>query len=660
MSEDHHILFGPDGTQFMLDVKSGKYYSTMTKNQREIAPKHDFPHGINLSPLQRSVQGKPTRVDPGQPRNKSHSTSQASQQKVNNNNNPVSHNDNNKHQTRPKQATTCSYEEQNASKQIQMERNTVSAEHFEQRTVQDNEENEHESPSPRNFQHDPTSTMNKRALNDSDDFTTISSNKARKNEHNKRASPELHDPSSNDSEENDENQNEHKIPLDHLQRAVVHNLPCFIINFQHEDKLPPAATAAEELYNHFLQQGGRIVEGFSVVRYVGNQLKVGVKSKEDYLILNNQKIWPSKIKDNPLSVTLPKFVPEQFSLVVRSIPREFAAEQVSSEVKRSAMSANNFRVIVYPYPRSTNDFRFTVADQNEYNGLLRLGRIGIGNRMHLITQYRPANKLTYCTKCWILGHTRNQCRYQTQRCKICLLEYNDSHNEVCSKIYQCAQCHQGHHSIDGDCKLVQKYRTNLNRAVKKAYEDGTLTTNATKIRTAIARPPPPKDTLSFPSLPTSNALRQNPVPPWTTAIQTTSVNRQVDDITNQQLYEKICARLEENSKLADTRIHKLEQESMSYKATITDLRQNLSKMAGLFKQIATDLIDPLMKATTNADKKKFREGLEKMLTAFNAQVDQIHDETSSEANPQVELNATMEDTQQDSVDKNPAFKRTVC
>jgi hypothetical protein len=184
---------------------------------------------------------------------------------------------------------------------------------------------------------------------------------------------------------------------------------------------------------------------------------------------------------------MPKFVPEQFALVVRYVPLELSAEQVSKEVKRSANTARNFRAIVYSYPRSINDFRFTVSDLREYNGLLRLGHIGVGNRMHPITVYKPANKLTFCTKCWVLGHTRNKCPNAVQKCRICLLNYDEKHNNVCSKQFQCAQCHQDHYSLDANCKLIQQYRSNLNKAVRQATEDGTIKLPQTEVRQPTSR-----------------------------------------------------------------------------------------------------------------------------------------------------------------------------
>jgi hypothetical protein len=42
-------------------------------------------------------------------------------------------------------------------------------------------------------------------------------------------------------------------------------------------------------------------------------------------------------------------------------------------------------VIIYHYQRSTNDFRFMVFNIKEYSGLLRVGHIGVGNKMRIMT-----------------------------------------------------------------------------------------------------------------------------------------------------------------------------------------------------------------------------------------------------------------------------------
>ncbi|CAF1040178.1 unnamed protein product, partial [Didymodactylos carnosus] len=59
----------------------------------------------------------------------------------------------------------------------------------------------------------------------------------------------------------------------------------------------------------------------------------------------------------------------------------FYIDQVKYEVLQSAESADHFRQIIYPYERTTNDFRFTVGNLKDFEGLLKLQRIGIGNLM---------------------------------------------------------------------------------------------------------------------------------------------------------------------------------------------------------------------------------------------------------------------------------------
>ncbi|CAF5034082.1 unnamed protein product, partial [Rotaria sp. Silwood1] len=61
-----------------------------------------------------------------------------------------------------------------------------------------------------------------------------------------------------------------------------------------------------------------------------------------------------------------------------------------------------------------------ISDLTEYEGALKLGRISIGNRLHPVTVYQPANKMTFCTNCWLIGHTRATCSVRERKCRICL------------------------------------------------------------------------------------------------------------------------------------------------------------------------------------------------------------------------------------------------
>ena len=99
------------------------------------------------------------------------------------------------------------------------------------------------------------------------------------------------------------------------------------------------------------------------------------------------------------------------------------------EIQRTIASADRIKRIHYAYQRKTNDFRFDVKDYQEYNAALQLGRIAIGHWWLSITQFFPGNRVTYCTKCWCLGHLRNRCDAAT-RCRVCLGTLNDGSTHI--------------------------------------------------------------------------------------------------------------------------------------------------------------------------------------------------------------------------------------
>ncbi|CAF4411566.1 unnamed protein product, partial [Didymodactylos carnosus] len=184
-------------------------------------------------------------------------------------------------------------------------------------------------------------------------------------------------------------------------------------------------------HENLIQNGVRI-NPFSVAVLTGKyELKLGVNNKEDYSTL----------------ILTGKFI--------RYVPITFNLEQVKEEIKRSIKSTDHFNEIIYSYERPTRDYRFTVADLREYNVTLQLGRITVGNRLLPITTHKAANKMTYCTKCWGLGHLRDVCTILTQRCRICL-ELNKAVNmAICE-----GKLHRREKSQQQDQPITFRYNSN--------------------------------------------------------------------------------------------------------------------------------------------------------------------------------------------------------
>ncbi|CAF4865178.1 unnamed protein product [Rotaria socialis] len=205
------------------------------------------------------------------------------------------------------------------------------------------------------------------------------------------------------------------------------------------------------------QQQGVLINKFTLVGWSGEKLKLGVNNKEDYATLVRSDKCPSKINGIDIVVAKPKYVPDSFALVVRYVPKELEENFVSNEIQRMIASADRIKRIHYSYQRRTDDYRFDVKDYSEYNAVLQLGRIAIGHSWLSITKFYPGNRLTYCTKCWFIGHLRNKCNSEN-KCRICLENVRVDTPHMCKNEPQCAKCDGNHHSLDNQCQVIKEYK----------------------------------------------------------------------------------------------------------------------------------------------------------------------------------------------------------
>ncbi|CAF1929020.1 unnamed protein product, partial [Rotaria magnacalcarata] len=266
-----------------------------------------------------------------------------------------------------------------------------------------------------------------------------------------------------------------RISFDQLKHAVSSNLPCFHVQWPADTdrKNIPSAICASELITKELKTNGVIFNGFTLVGWAGKRLKLGVNNKVDYATLATTDKWPLKINEIDIDVIKPKYTPDAFTLVVRYVPQELDEKFVENEIQRTIASASRIKRIQYNYHRKLNDYRFEVKDYQEYCSILKLGRIAIGYSWLSITPFYPGNRLTYCTKCWCIGHLRNNCN-SLPKCRICLETFIENTSHVCPKEPRCAQCNGNHQSLDDQCKVIQDYKQRLKDEVDEAIKSGKL------------------------------------------------------------------------------------------------------------------------------------------------------------------------------------------
>jgi hypothetical protein len=349
--------------------------------------------------------------------------------------------------------------------------------------------------------------------------------------------------SSNAQQQQVSNQNvteRRRIPFEQLKHAVSSNLPCFHIQFSSEvdrNTVPSALQASDFIFKE-LQKNGVIVNRFTLVGWIGKKLKLGVNNKEEYAALVATDKWPAKINGIDIEVLKPKFIPDSFALVVRYVPRELEEDFVTNEIKRTIASADRIKRIHYAYQRKSDDYRFDVKDYHEYSSILQLGRIAIGYSWLSITPFFPGNRLTYCTKCWCVGHLRNKCN-ATARCRVCLETLTDDHPQVCKSEPKCAQCDGKHHSLDNQCQTIQEYKHRLKEDVEDAIKSGKLQ------RFAPIEQAPPFELLEqeFPAL---NTVNNRPRAIWnTTQARTTNQSNTMNVLEIEKSFEIINNKLSE-------------------------------------------------------------------------------------------------------------------
>ncbi|UJR17176.1 hypothetical protein I4U23_004072 [Adineta vaga] len=259
----------------------------------------------------------------------------------------------------------------------------------------------------------------------------------------------------------------------HVKRAMNNNLPCFYMKFRSTNdtegiqSLSPMKVA-EFIRETISQQSEHSLEDISLLVPVAlNRFKIGVKSKKSFLLLWQCK-WSRQMDNYEFEVERPRSLPDCCALVVRNVPADLPNEFIYQEITKSITSATSLTKMNYHRQRTTNDFRFCVADENEYDEIIKIGRIAIGHVLLPITTFQSSLKLTYCNSCWKIGHFRAQCKVG-HCCRLCLEPWNRDHK--CEKPTKCAQCHGEHLSLSMDCPVIRSYRRTLKEEVEKAIEE---------------------------------------------------------------------------------------------------------------------------------------------------------------------------------------------
>ncbi|CAF1310923.1 unnamed protein product [Didymodactylos carnosus] len=262
-----------------------------------------------------------------------------------------------------------------------------------------------------------------------------------------------------------------------LKCAVSCILPSFFITLDpssNSSKPLSSIQVAILLKNVFAENQTAIKELSLCVQSGVNRSKFAVNNKVDFLKIFNFR-WPAVIEGYAAEVTNLRILPDCFSLVVRYIPSEIKKEQAKTEIMKAIPTAIAFSTLKYQRrQRPTYDVRYNVPNIDHYDTALELGHLAIGHHYLSLTHFYSGCRLMYCTACWRIDHTRNQCQSHVC-CRKCLEPYEKGIEHICSENkLGCAQCSNAHFSLDPGCPIIQNYKAELKHAVDDALDRGVI------------------------------------------------------------------------------------------------------------------------------------------------------------------------------------------
>ena len=187
--------------------------------------------------------------------------------------------------------------------------------------------------------------------------------------------------------------------------------------------------------------------------------------------------------------------------------------------------------------------------------------------------------MTYCTRCWRIGHVRDQCNINTPRCRVCLDEIVRKEEHKCTNIARCAQCDGEHHSLYSQCHVIQKYRADLKEDVTNAIESGKLQrTNFPKQQTFST------NNQEFPLMNEQNKPQQqhftwNHTQPETRNNDTSNVT-QVLAVINENLVamRESNKRVEEKLEKIDVKVNQTALDTELHQTTLDKLIDNIESL----------------------------------------------------------------------------------
>lgn len=309
------------------------------------------------------------------------------------------------------------------------------------------------------------------------------------------------------------------------------------------------------------------------LNFAGHKLKnngtlvLFVKDRESFSVLFKESNWPTLIDSMNYERILPKFLPPQFSILIKNVPIDWDINTLLLDLKTDYPDITSAHRLIDKKEKPTTFVRLDINNVLSIDELISKKFIYVNNLRFSTTEYIAPAKVLICTRCFKIGHFKSSCRSKFDYCRNCgeVCYDSNTHKLKCDKITCCIRCKGPHDAMDTKCPDIKLYRSTLTQS---------LLPHSNRIKTQQQQHPKyvnnPKD---YPALiPNKNDYYNNANNAW----RYTRVNDNPLDIDQRMndLYNKVYNIEVNMNRLLDLNNNYLDQLHQVQKV-VMNLNQNL-------------------------------------------------------------------------------------
>ncbi|CAF4819036.1 unnamed protein product, partial [Rotaria sp. Silwood2] len=177
---------------------------------------------------------------------------------------------------------------------------------------------------------------------------------------------------------------------------------------------------------------------------------------------------PNKIINTNVKVILPKHLPPKRSIIIKCVPNSLCIEDIKNILAQKFTTI----YIIDEIPGTNNGksryVRMDLLSEIECQQILNSGIICMEGQYLHVVEYLAAPRVLFCSKCNEPGHSKKNCSFDFERCRICGGDRNVGQHNECE--IRCHNCKEEHLSTDYKCVAVQCYRRDLIQHIQEHPE----------------------------------------------------------------------------------------------------------------------------------------------------------------------------------------------